>query len=208
MRTVVSKVMWVGRATVFGIGLVVTLALLLGIASAALAAVPGDPLKLGKINTINKISELVGSANSAMLKVDNNSGGPNATALDLRVEQSKPPMSVNSTTKVQGLNVDSLDGKNSSDFLQESSDRDDFFSGKTYTKLGAGVGIPAGQSAVATASCDSGDVALSGGYNFGIGDHSSVSDVATSGDPYSVSFRGPAGVLPRVTCADFPPLRP
>jgi hypothetical protein len=38
-----------------------------------LAAVPGDPFKLGRINTIGKITQLVSSADSAMLKIDNGS---------------------------------------------------------------------------------------------------------------------------------------
>lgn len=51
-KLIVGKVMWVGRATVFTIGLAVTLALMLGVATTALAAVPGDPFKLGKINAV------------------------------------------------------------------------------------------------------------------------------------------------------------
>ena len=116
-------------------------------------------------------------------------------------------MSVNSTAEVQGLNVDSLDGRNSSEFLQESTDRDDFFSGRTYTKIGDGLTLADGQSAVATARCDPGDAALSGGYNFGFGNHNSVFRVGTTGDAYSVGLRGPTSVVPEVTCADFPPLR-
>ena len=46
---VVSKVMWVGRATVFLVGLAVILALVFGTATAAFAALSsrGDPFKLG-----------------------------------------------------------------------------------------------------------------------------------------------------------------
>jgi hypothetical protein len=38
IRSVVGKVMWVGRATVFLVGLAVTLALVFGVATAALGA--------------------------------------------------------------------------------------------------------------------------------------------------------------------------
>ncbi len=78
LKTIFSKVMWVGRATVFTVGLAVTLALMLGVATAALAAVPGDPFKLGRSNAINRLTALVGGVDSALLRVDNNSAGQNA----------------------------------------------------------------------------------------------------------------------------------
>jgi len=94
--------------------------------------VPGDPFKLGKLNTINRIIQLVGAnPNNALLRIDNNSSGASATALDLQMGPGKPPMRVNSTTEVQGLNVDSLDGKNSSDFVL-GTQTDQFFAGDTY----------------------------------------------------------------------------
>jgi hypothetical protein len=95
------------------LGLAMTLALMLGGATTALAAVPGDPFKLGRVNTINALTSLVGSVNNAMIKVDNNSTGTSATALDLQVEPGKAPMMVNSQTKVANLNADTLDGKDS-----------------------------------------------------------------------------------------------
>ena len=76
-----GKVMWIGRATVFMVGLAVTLALLSGIATAALASVPGDPFKLGRTNTINRLSTLVGAVDNALLRIDNNHGpGPSGRA--------------------------------------------------------------------------------------------------------------------------------
>ena len=42
------------------LGLAMTLALMLGGATTALAAVPGDPFKLGRVNTINALTSLVG----------------------------------------------------------------------------------------------------------------------------------------------------
>jgi hypothetical protein len=53
MQTAIHLAIRVGRATVVAVGLGVSLALLLGIATMALAAVPGDPFKLGKINKVN-----------------------------------------------------------------------------------------------------------------------------------------------------------
>jgi len=208
-KTILASIWWLGRGTATMMGVAVLLALTIGAASTALAGTGvGARFDLGKTNTVNAVSALVGSVVGPSLKIDNNSAAVGATALRLEVEPGKPPMSVNSTTEVQGLNVDSLDGRTSTEFLQESTDRDDFFSGKTYTRSGNGVSLNAGQSAFATASCDPGDAALSGGYNFGLGNHSSVFSVGTSGDAYSVGFRGPTSVVPEVTCADFPPLRP
>jgi hypothetical protein len=121
MRSVASKVMWVGRATVFALGLAVILAVVLGVATVALAAAPGDPFRLGQINTINALTTLAGSVNNAMLKVDNNSAGTSATALNLRVEAGKAPMKVDSGTKVANLNSDRVDGKSANQLVRVSS---------------------------------------------------------------------------------------
>ena len=79
MRTVASKVMWVGRATVFLVGLVVVLAVMLGVASAALAGTGvGAAFNLGKTNTVNAMSSLVGSVAGPSLKIDNTFTGATA----------------------------------------------------------------------------------------------------------------------------------
>ena len=111
IRSAASKVMWVGRATVFLMGLAVILALVLGVATMALAAVPGDPFRLGQSNVINAVSALAGSVNNPMLRITNNSEGPDATALNLQVKPGKAPMTVNSAKKVATLNTDKVDGK-------------------------------------------------------------------------------------------------
>src|SRR5215207_7684216 len=101
IRSAASKVMWVGRATVFLIGLAVVLGLLFGVAATALAGTGvGATFNLGQANTVNKISSLIGSATSAMLKIDNDGAGP---ALALQVEPGKQPMTVNSERKVARL---------------------------------------------------------------------------------------------------------
>lgn len=95
----------------FLVGLSIVLAVVLGLATTALAAVPGDPFKLGRFNTIDAISRLVGNVNGPMLVVDNNSGKNKATALSLRVEQGRPPLKVNdSAGKATNLNADKVDG--------------------------------------------------------------------------------------------------
>jgi hypothetical protein len=65
LRSAASKVMWVGRATVFLVGLAVILAVVLGLATAALAGTGvGAAFNLGKTNTVNRLSQLVGSTDS------------------------------------------------------------------------------------------------------------------------------------------------
>jgi hypothetical protein len=146
----------VARRVMLLVGLAVTLALVLGTATVALASVPGDPFKLGRVNTINALTSLVGSVNNAMLKVDNNSTGASATALDLRVESGKAPMKINSQTKVSNLNVDLLDGKNS----------DEFLGGNVKVRYGQSTVVPP-SGPVARGSyafCEPGEKLLSGGH--------------------------------------------
>lgn len=97
LRTAAAKVMWVGRATVFLVGLAVILAVVLGVASAAFGA-DGGNFKLGRSNLASAVSTLTKS-------------GP-GPALSL-VVGSGPPLAVNSPQKVANLNADSLDGLDS-----------------------------------------------------------------------------------------------
>ena len=205
---ILARLWWLGRGTATVMGLAMLLALTVGLASTALAGTGvGARFDLGKTNTVNAISSLVGSVAGPSLKIDNNSAGPSATALDLQVEPGKAPMNVNSSTKVQGLNVDQVDSKSAGDFLQESTDRDDFLPRQTYNTVGILVSVADGQNGTAIARCDPGDTALSGGFNFGLADSSTVFFEATSGNTFSVGFRGPRIATANVTCADFPPLR-
>jgi hypothetical protein len=79
----------------------------------ALAAVPGDPFRLGQTNTINNaLTTLRGSNAGTMLTVDNDSAASGARALDLRVEPGKQPLNVNAEAgKAGNLNADKVDGK-------------------------------------------------------------------------------------------------
>lgn len=128
IRSVASKAMWVGRTTAAVIGLAIALAVVFGVATMALAAVPGDPFKLGKVNSINKVSNLVGSVTGPLLKVDNNGGGP---ALSLEANSGKPPLVVNAAAgKARNLNADKLDNKDSTEFADAAHDHD----GRYYSK--------------------------------------------------------------------------
>jgi hypothetical protein len=83
----------------------------------------------------------------------------------------------------------------------------DFLPRKTYTKGGTSADIP-GNFASVSATCDPGDVALSGGYRFGspFGDVHIVEE-RLEGDTYKMTFGGDNSATANVTCADFPPLR-
>ena len=99
LRSVGSKVAWVGRTASMVFGLALVLALLVGVTSMAFGA-NGDFFKVGRTNLASAVSVL------------NKSGaGP---ALSLKVDRGAP-LAVNSSTKVSKLNADTLDGKNSSD---------------------------------------------------------------------------------------------
>jgi hypothetical protein len=106
LRGAVGKVMWVGRATVFLVGLAVILALVFGAASAALGA-NGNPFILGKANVATKVSTLTNKGLGA--------------ALSLNVQPDQPPLAVNSSTRVGNLNADQLDGKGAEDFQAAGS---------------------------------------------------------------------------------------
>ena len=123
----IGKVMWVGRATVFLVGLAVIIALVVGAATTALGTT-GQSFILGKANNTAEtptglLSTLSDAAKSALI-VTNKSGG---SALELRVgnpsatppipANSVSPMKVNSNKVVTNLNADRLDGMDSSAFL-------------------------------------------------------------------------------------------
>jgi hypothetical protein len=116
-RSMLSKVVSVGRATVLVVGIATMVAALLGAASMAFAG-NGDPWILGQLNSATAITRLAGSGgvDGPMLVVTNNDSGSDDTALDLNVQSGEPPMTVNSQTKVTNLNADRLDGMNSTAF--------------------------------------------------------------------------------------------
>lgn len=91
-KKVLAGTLWLGRGAATVMGLAMLLALTVGLASTALAGTGVNaPFDLGKTNTVNAISSLVGSVAGPSLKMDNNSSASGATALDLRVEPGKPP---------------------------------------------------------------------------------------------------------------------
>jgi hypothetical protein len=107
MRTVL-RALTRGKYTL----LVVVAGLTLAAASVAVAGQGvGGVFNLGVTNTVNAITTLLGTVSGPSLRIDNNSTSTAARALDLQVEQGKPPMTVSSRTRVNNLNADLVDGK-------------------------------------------------------------------------------------------------
>ncbi len=197
MTSIVKKVMLVGRATTFTVGLAVILALTVGLASTALAGTGiGARFQLGQTNTVNAVTKLVGTVAGPSLQLDNNSADANATALDLQVEPGKAPMKVNSDARVANLNSDKLDNLDSSAFFRS-----------TYTKVKAtnsnGIGSPGPLDPI---YCDAGDFAMGGGYSaVDSGTQIIMNRPTSSGEGWAVSWRNGATIDTievYVVCAD------
>jgi hypothetical protein len=175
-RTLISRAMRIGRATVLAVGLAVVLAATLGITTTALAAVPGDPFKLGQLNAVNRVSKLVGSAKGMLLRVDNNGGGP---ALFLEANAGRPPLVVNASAgKAKNLNADKLDGKDSSAFLAAD--------GKAADAAHADRADSAARADVATNASDAANADTLDGRNssdFAPGSAEAWHEVGASGEP-------------------------
>jgi hypothetical protein len=115
LRRAASKAMWVGRTTVFLIGLAVILALIFGMVSRATAHSGSTGLfHLNHNNPASALSTLTGTLAGAVLKVDNNGAGP---ALSLEVGSGQAPLTVNASAgKATNLNADRLDDREASSF--------------------------------------------------------------------------------------------
>jgi hypothetical protein len=97
LRSVASKVAWVGRTAAMVFGLALVLALVFGVTTTALSATGGNFL-LGKRNVADAVSTLIKQ-------------GP-GPALRLVVEDNQPPMRVNAAAgKATNLNADKVDGQ-------------------------------------------------------------------------------------------------
>jgi hypothetical protein len=115
LRSAARKVLWVGRtaSTVFGLALV--LALIFGAATVALGATGGNFI-LGKDNSAGATTRLTSAVAGPVLNLVNRGTSSAATALNLSVPAGRAPLTVNSSAgKATNLNVDKLDGKDSSE---------------------------------------------------------------------------------------------
>ena len=115
LRSAASKVMWVGRTTVFLIGLAVILALIFGMVSRATAHSGSTGLfHLNHNNPASALSTLTGTLAGSVLRVSNNGAGP---ALSLQVGSSQAPLTVNASAgKATNLNADKRDDREASSF--------------------------------------------------------------------------------------------
>ena len=136
MKKIARGTTRIARLTTTVVGLAMMLALMFGVATTALAGTGvGATFNLGKLNTVNRMSTLVGSVANPMLRVDNNGSGP---ALNLEVQSGRAPLTVSpgagvatglraedaATADVAGhaqsagmaSDADKLDGKDSSSF--------------------------------------------------------------------------------------------
>lgn len=104
---------------VFGLALV--LALMFGLASAALSATGGNFI-LGKANEATTVSKLTASIAGPALTLVNQSTDAAATALNINVASGKAPLRVNAAAgTATNLSADELDGKDASDFYSQGS---------------------------------------------------------------------------------------
>ena len=195
-KKVYKKVMFVGKATTFMVGLAVILALTVGLASTALAGTGvGARFDLGQTNTVDAITNLVGSVAGPNLVIDNNSTNASATALQLQVESGKAPMKVNSSTKVANLNSDMLDNLDSRAFVRSAYQ-------KSISTQGSGERFQVSDSV----SCDGGDFALSGGYaSVDSETHVVRSEPLSAGNGWSMEWLNDSTfdtVTIKVVCAD------
>ena len=156
VKTIFSGAWWIGRVTALTVVLAVMLALVVGVASAAFGA-NGNPWLLGRSNVATAITKLGGTlgVNGPMLQLINNNADANDTALDLQVQAGEAPMTVNSSTKVNNLNADKLDGLDYTFFARTGTYRTESVP-TTGLQLGDGTFKD-------VAWCDQGDILLSGG---------------------------------------------
>ena len=136
------------RIVRFAILLAVAFALVI---SGAVAGAVGQALILGHSNSSGgSQTGLTANLSSAVLKVTQNGSG---VPLSLVGPSDRPPLTVSSTRHVNNLNADRVDGKSAAAFLPSATYR-------TWQLHD----VPPLQEANISASCDAGDVLLSGGF--------------------------------------------
>ena len=102
------------------LGSVVSVLMLTATAAFAGSGV-GAVFNLGRYNGVNGTTKLGGSTAGKQLDITNTSNGKGAAGIGITVHSGKPPLVVNSATKVTHLNADQLDGLDSSKFQRRLS---------------------------------------------------------------------------------------
>lgn len=226
MQTAMKKAIRLGRATMLAIGVGVSFALVLGLATVALAAVPGDPFKLGKVNVINNATTaLRGGAPSGLPFVDIQRDSGTGAALeventvdsfasnrgiDITVPAGERPIQVNPDAgKATSLNADRLDGLSAGSFLT-FEERDRFMPSDTYVNQVSERGPGSSGTQFANVDCDPGDKLLGGGGQAVNPNEdtvtASVPFVEGQGWDFQIRDNGSASFVDAFAlCADFPP---
>jgi hypothetical protein len=93
------------------------IALFVAIGGTTYAATGGNFI-LGQPNSANSTTSLSAPTDGKALQLSNMNPVSGATALGLNVASGHAPLTVNTTAKVDNLNVDRLDSKDSSQFIQ------------------------------------------------------------------------------------------
>jgi len=70
----------------------------------------GGVFNLGQSNTVNQTTTLTGSKAGPMLQIVNTNSQTGSTPLSLQTATGKPPLTVNSATRVTNFNADKVDG--------------------------------------------------------------------------------------------------
>jgi hypothetical protein len=181
MYTAIDRAIRVGKATMLAIGLGVSLALAVGFATVAMAAVPGDPFRLGKINQISNATTTLRASfqglpinrpalevvqdqgtGGAALRVENAAAATNGKGIEIKVPPGKSPISVNPEAgKASGLSADKLDGRDEQEFLSASL----IYRVGTPQPVQGQDGNGESVLLIAGLECDEGDVAIGGGGN-------------------------------------------
>jgi hypothetical protein len=81
----------------------------------------GNVFNLGESNRANARSGLEAKTPTAVLNVTNSDGSGSASGISIHVPATKPPLVVNSSTKVKNFNADLLDGQSASAFQRATS---------------------------------------------------------------------------------------
>jgi hypothetical protein len=203
MQPAVNKAIRIGRPTMLAISVGVVLALVVGVATVALAAVPGDPFKLAQVNIINNATTaLQGNGPSGIglaallevkrdgvnggpaLRVQNTSTGIGASGIRVDVAKNKAPISVNSEAgKANFLNVDKVDGRDASDFLSATR----LYGGSAFVTNTSGADTVL-LTALDGLRCDEGDVAINGGAN-AIDINDTLNNITPFAGSYQIEFK-------------------
>ena len=145
LRSAARRVLWVAKGMALFGGAAVTLALVLGLGSAALAGTGvGARLHLGKTDAVDAVSALAGTVSGPTLRLENGAEDRLATAPELRVAHDGiTPMRTDSTQTVANPSADSVDGRDASSFAAGTggkADDADELDGRDSSTFAAGTG--------------------------------------------------------------------